>query len=286
MELAPDLITISRVSRTMCAASKTTTPVRFGIYEFDTRRCELRKQGLRIRLRHQASQLLSFLLKAPGRIRTREELRHQLWPATTFVNFDHSINKAVHELREALGDWATNPRFIETVVGQGYRFIPVVQRSRSESEPTGDRKIRSVAVLPFTSAATEAGAAFVSGQITSRVIDGLSKISTLRVLAYSTVRDVTSQNATPQQIGKQLGVGHVVFGELFWQGDDLLVHVELIDVADGSQIWGAQLRRKCESLIECAEQLAEGILEQLQPNLELPIPRAAPRARSSPRPLA
>jgi len=272
----------------MCAASKTTTPVRFGIYEFDTRRCELRKQGLRIRLRHQASQLLSFLLKAPGRIRTREELRHQLWPATTFVNFDHSINKAVHELREALGDWATNPRFIETVVGQGYRFIPVVRRSGSEWEPTGDRKIRSVAVLPFTSAATEAGAAFVSGQITSRVIDGLSKISALRVLAYSTVRDVTLQNATPQQIGKQLGVRQVVIGELYWQSDDLLVHAELIDVADGTQIWGAQLHQKCESLIECAADLAGEILRQLQPNLDSreTTPRARPRARSSPRPLA
>src|SRR6266568_6416711 len=110
-------------------SSKATSPMRFGTYEFDTRSCELRRQGLRIRLRHQASKLLSFLLKAPGKIRTREELRHQLWPATTFVNFDHSINKAVHELREALGDWATSPRFIETVVGQGYRFIPVLQRS-------------------------------------------------------------------------------------------------------------------------------------------------------------
>src|SRR6266851_7879130 len=123
-----------------------TPPARFGIFEFDTRTGELRRQGVRVRLCHQASQLLSFLLKAPGRIRTREELRRQLWPATTFVNFDHSINKAVYELREALGDWATSPRFIETVVGQGYRFLPVLQHRRSASKSAAARKIKSVAV--------------------------------------------------------------------------------------------------------------------------------------------
>jgi len=278
--------------------SRVTPPTRFGIFEFDTRTGELRRQGVRVRLCHQASQLLSFLLKAPGRIRTREELRQQLWPATTFVNFDHSINKAVHELREALGDWAISPRFIETVVGQGYRFIPMVQHPRSVSKPTAARKMRSVAVLPFTSAAGEAGAPFVSGQITSRVIDGLAKISALRVLAYSTVKHVTSEHANPQRIGKDLGVRGLIFGELFWQSTDLLLHVELIDVADGSQIWGAQLRQKCDSLIECAEQLAREILRQLQPILEprhpavrgrssaarrlVPTPRAARRGRSFP----
>src|SRR6266550_7038926 len=143
----------------MCAAkpSSPTPPARFGIFEFDTRTCELRRQGLRVRLCHQASQLLSFLLKAPGRIRTREELRHQLWSATTFVNFDHSINKAVHELREALGDWATSPRFIETVVGQGYRFIPDVRQPGLASRTVIEPRTGSLAVLPFAAVNAEAG---------------------------------------------------------------------------------------------------------------------------------
>ncbi|PYQ49731.1 MAG: hypothetical protein DMF59_12760, partial [Acidobacteria bacterium] len=242
------------------------SPVRFGVFEFDRRTGELRRQGVRVRLCHQASQLLSFLLKTPGKIRTREELRHQLWSVTTFVNFDQSINKAIHELREALDDWATNPRFIETVVGQGYRFIPVVQQ---RSKTPIDARKRSVAVLPFNADRDEAGGALVSSQITARLIDALSKVSRLRVLAYSTVKNVTLQNVTPQQIGKQLAVREVVVGELVWQGDDLLVHVELIDVADGTQVWGAQLQQRCASLIECAAELAHGILQQLQPILEL-----------------
>ena len=281
--------------------SRVMPPARFGIFEFDTRSGELRRHGVRIRLCHQASQLLSFLLKAPGKIRTREELRQQLWPATTFVNFDHSINKAVYELREALGDWATSPRFIETVVGQGYRFLPVLQHPRLISKSAAARKIKSVAVLPFATEGSAAGAAFVGGQIASRVTDGLAKISGLRVLAYSTVKHVTSQQANPQRIGKQLDVRGVIFGELVWQNSDLLVHVELIDVADGSQLWGAQLQQACESLIECAENLSEQILQQLEPVLDprraalraqsvtsqpargvLATPRVARRARSSP----
>jgi DNA-binding winged helix-turn-helix (wHTH) protein len=255
------------------------SPIRFGVFEFDRRTGELRKQGVRIRLCRHASQLLSFLLKTPGKIRTREELRQQLWSETTFVNFDQSINKAVHELREALGDWATRPRFIETIVGQGYRFIPVVQ-SRSASKMPVDARAGSVAVLPFIADDREPGGVFVSSQIAARLIDALSRMPRLRVLAYGTVKNVTLKDASPQQLGKQLGVRQVVVGELVWQNDDLLVHVELIDVADGAQMWGTQLQQRCPSLIECAAEMARQILQQLQPRLESLTLRAEPRARS------
>ena len=128
--------------------------------------------------------------------------------------------------------------------------------------------MRSVAVLPFGSDAKEAGALFVTAQIVSRVIDGLARIPAMRVLAYSTVKHVRPQRVNPQRIGKELGVRGVISGELLWQSDDLLLHIELIDAADGTQIWGAHLRRRCESLIECAEQFAQEILRQLHPVLD------------------
>ena len=131
---------------------------------------------------------------------------------------------------------------------------------------------------PYSQAIQAGNMLFISGQIASRVTDGLAKISALRVLAYSTVKHVTSENANPQRIGKRLGVDGVIFGELFWQGTDLLLHVELIDMADGSQMWGAQLQQKCESMIECAEQLAQEILQQLQPILDRQRPEV--RAKS------
>ena len=244
--------------------ASTSSPVRFGVFELDTRSGELRKQGLRVRLCHQASQLLLFLLQAPGTVRTREELRNQLWPATTFVNFDQSINKTVHELREALGDVASSPRFVETIAGQGYRFIPIPQHSAPASRSRTSRKMKSLAVLPLVTQDVEPDIVFTGGQITSLLIDALSRMSGVHVLAQSTVKSYTSQHASPQQIGKDLNVRGVILGELVRHGNDFLLHVELIDVADGTQIWGTQLKQNCQPLIDCAVQLAREILQQLQ----------------------
>src|SRR5258705_13032210 len=89
--------------------------LRFGIFEADLRTGELRKRGARIRLQEQPFQLLALLLARPGELVTRNELRGGLWAADTFVDFDHGLNKAINKIREALGDSAENPRFIETV---------------------------------------------------------------------------------------------------------------------------------------------------------------------------
>src|SRR5438046_10069353 len=100
--------------------------VRFGIFEVDLAAGELRKSGVRVRLQEQPFQVLAYLLQHPGEIVTREELRQKLWPADTFVDFDHSLNTAVNKLRETLGDSSSAPRFIETLPRRGYRFIAAV----------------------------------------------------------------------------------------------------------------------------------------------------------------
>jgi TolB-like protein/DNA-binding winged helix-turn-helix (wHTH) protein/Tfp pilus assembly protein PilF len=96
--------------------------LRFGVFEVDVRTGELTRQGRRVRLQEQPFRLLVMLLERPGDLVTRDELRGQLWPQTT-VDFDHGLNKAVSKLRDALGDSAENPRFIETVARRGYRFL-------------------------------------------------------------------------------------------------------------------------------------------------------------------
>lgn len=101
---------------------------RFGLYELDSATGELRKDGRpRLRLQGQPLEVLLCLLGRPGNVVTREELRSQLWPADTFVDYDHSLNTAVNKLREALNDSAENPRFIQTIPRRGYRFIASVQ---------------------------------------------------------------------------------------------------------------------------------------------------------------
>lgn len=101
--------------------------VRFGVFEVELASGELRKNGTRIRLQEQPFQVLALLLERPGEMVTREDLRSKLWPGDTFVDFDHGLNTAVNKLREALGDAASNPRFVQTVARRGYRFIAPVQ---------------------------------------------------------------------------------------------------------------------------------------------------------------
>jgi len=100
---------------------------RFGVFELDLAAGELRKNGAKLRLQEQPFQVLALLLERAGDVVTREELRQKLWPADTFVDFDHSLNTAVNKLREAFGDSAAGPRYIETLARRGYRFIAPVQ---------------------------------------------------------------------------------------------------------------------------------------------------------------
>jgi DNA-binding winged helix-turn-helix (wHTH) protein len=95
----------------------------FGVFEVDLRACELRKQGVRVKLQDQPFQVLTLLLKRPGEVISREELRSQLWGSDTFIDFDNGLNTLINKLREALGDSADSPRFIETLPRRGYRFI-------------------------------------------------------------------------------------------------------------------------------------------------------------------
>jgi len=110
----------------MSSAAPSAHTVRFGLFEVDVQAGELRKRGVKIPLQGIPVQILSILLESPGRTVTREELRTRLWPADTFVDFDHSLHNAIARLREALGESANNPHFIETLPRRGYRFIGTI----------------------------------------------------------------------------------------------------------------------------------------------------------------
>jgi len=101
---------------------------RFGVFEADSATGELRRQGVRVKLHAQPFQLLFLLLERPGEMLTREEICRELWPDGIFVDYEHGVNSAVNRLREALGDKAANPRFIETLARRGYRFLATVER--------------------------------------------------------------------------------------------------------------------------------------------------------------
>ena len=101
---------------------------RFGAFEADAATGELRRQGIRIKLNAQPFQVLLMLLERSGDLLTREEISRNLWPDGTFVDYEHGVNSAVNRIREALGDTAANPRFVETLARRGYRFVAPVER--------------------------------------------------------------------------------------------------------------------------------------------------------------
>jgi cholera toxin transcriptional activator len=107
---------------------RTAARYRFGVFEVNATTGELRRQGVRVKLNSQPFQVLLMLLEHPGVILSREEITQDLWPEGTFVDFDHGVNSAVNRIREALGDKASNPRFVETLARRGYRFVAPVEK--------------------------------------------------------------------------------------------------------------------------------------------------------------
>ena len=115
--------------------TRTKRMIRFGDFEVDLAAGELLRNGRKVKLREQPFQILAMLLERPGEVVTREEVQQRLWPGDTYVDFDNSLNTAVNRLREALGDSASHPRFVETLPRRGYRFIAPVEGSSGTVQP-------------------------------------------------------------------------------------------------------------------------------------------------------
>src|SRR5436190_122386 len=145
------MLHLERSRRAMGQSAEQHRILYFGSFEVDAVACELRRQGLKIRLQDQPFRLLVLLLDHPGEVVTREKVRETLWPADTHVDFDHSLNTAVRKLREALGDSAEAPRYVETIARRGYRFIaPVAPLPTVHVAPSAD----SAVTPPLLGAAT------------------------------------------------------------------------------------------------------------------------------------
>ena len=135
----------------MRATSKTESSLRFDVFELDIRSGELRKDGRKLRLQGQPLQVLAVLLRRRGELVTREELRAEIWPVDTFVDFDHSLHNAIARIREALGDSADAPRYIETLPRRGYRYIGPLedfQRPRLAAKTGDHHSTPPVALVP------------------------------------------------------------------------------------------------------------------------------------------
>lgn len=184
---------------TMSPSSQVPRVFRFGVFEVDPREGQLRKSGLRIKLQDQPFQVLVMLLERPGEIVTREELQSRLWPADTFVDFDHSLNSAIKKLREALGDRPENPRFIETLHRRGYRFVAPVETQNSAGLGT--------TVLP--SGTPSAGAFPANVSVAPRSYGRKAKILASALIAVIALFVILSLSSVRQGLLGRSGQHHI-----------------------------------------------------------------------------
>ena len=194
--------------------------VRFSTFELDVRAGELRKRGAKIKLQDQPLRILEMLLAHPGQLVTREELRSRLWPSDTFVDFDHGLNKAINKLREALGDSAESPRFVETIPRRGYRLI---------STPGKDSgRIESLAVLPLEDLSHDPAQEYFADGLTEALITSLAQISALRVTSRTTAMTYKGAHKSVPEIARELGVDGVVEGTVLRSEGRVRISAQLI----------------------------------------------------------
>ena len=156
--------------------------VRFGDFEVDLRSGELRKRGMRIALQGRALQVLEVLLGSPGELVTRETLRQKLWGGETFVDFETGLNAAVRRLREALGDAAGVPRFVETLPRRGYRFIMPLQGARQSPAVQSSASPLRLAVLPFVNLTGDAGRDYLADGLAEETTVTLARVDPVGIV--------------------------------------------------------------------------------------------------------
>src|SRR5947208_992798 len=226
--------------------------VRFGAFELDEDAGELRREGTKVRLQEQPLQILQILLEQPGKIITREELRKRIWQSDTFVDFDHGINNAIKRLREALGDTAETPRYIETLPRRGYRFIGAI----NEFTGSGVQTIRSIAVLPFVNLSADPENEFFCDGTTEEIISALSQIQDLHVVARNSVFAFKGKHVDVRIVGQQLNVQTILEGSIRRSGDHLRVTAQLVNASDGYHLWSEKYDREMKDMFGIQEKIA------------------------------
>jgi TolB-like protein/Tfp pilus assembly protein PilF len=234
--------------------------IRFGAFELEENSGELRRDGSKIRLQEQPLQVLQILLQEPGKVITREELRQKIWPSDTFVDFDHGINNAIKRLREALGDTAETPRYIETVPRRGYRFIGSVDAVSER----GARTIRSVAVLPLENLSGDPEQEYFADGLTEALITSLAKIGALRVVSRTTAMQYKRARKPLPQIAAELQVDGIVEGTVLRSGTRVRISAQLIDARGDSHIWAESYERDLRDILALHSDLARAIAGQIQ----------------------
>lgn len=233
--------------------------IRFGAFELDLRAGELRKQGTKVRLQDQPFQVLQALLKQPGQVVTREELQQQIWPADTFVDFDHGLNNAIKRLRETLSDHAETPRYIETIPRRGYRFIGHIERDIA--------RFLSLAVLPLENLSHDPEQEYFAEGLTEALTTTLAKIGDLRVVSRTSALLYKGARKSLREIAQELEVDAVVEGTVLRVGRRVRITAQLIDARGETHLWAESYERDLRNVLALQADVARAIAREVEVKL-------------------
>ena len=271
----------------------------FHDFELDLTSGELHKDGQKVPLPPKAFEVLRSLVERPGEVVTREDLRARLWTADTFVEFDDSLNHAVKKLRQALGDSAENPEFIETLPRHGYRFIastdgdnttevaakpkrpflvPVLVSAlallalvvalfaydvggwrRRLSGHPVDAAIRSLAVLPLSNLTGDPQQDYFADGMTDALITDLAKIRAVKVISRTSVMQFKDVKKPLPEIAQALGVDGILEGSVQRSGGRVRITAQLIRAATDTHIWAESYERDTRDVLTLQAEVAQAV---------------------------
>jgi len=228
----------------------------FGSFELDVASGELFKEGRKIALPPKALEVLKALLERSGEVVTREELRARLWAANTFVEFDDSLNHAVKNLRQALGDSA---ELIETLPRYGYRLV-ASKASTTELEP----KIRSLAVLPLANLSDDPQQEYFADGMTDALITFVSTIRAVKVISRTSVMQYKGVKRPLPQIARELRVDGVLEGTVQRSEGHVRITVQLIHATTDTHLWAGSYERDFRDMLTLQGEVARVVAREIK----------------------
>ena len=253
----------------------------FGPFQLNPARRLLLREGQPVSLTAKAFDTLLVLIENRDRVVDKDELFKSVWP-DTFVG-EATLAQNIFKVRKTLGQDPDGHPYIVTIPKRGYRFVGRVSRledqpvnvegkrpaeaalSISDEETASESQVKSLAVMPLDNLSDDPNAEYLSDGITENTINKLSQLHDLRVAARSTVFRYKGKNFDPRKVGRDLSVNYVMVGRVSLMGDQLIVKAELVDVANGWQLWGdKQYVHKLSDIFEFEEEIATHISEELR----------------------
>lgn len=207
--------------------------LRFGAFELDPSKGELRQRGDLVKLAAQPLKVLALLVRRAGEVVTRQEIREHVWTVDTFVDFEQGLNFCIRQVREALGDTADAPRFIETLPRRGYRFLLPV--TAAETEPSN--RVTRLIVLPFTMLRPDPETEFLAFSLPDALTASLAGFESLVVRSTSAALRFVGTAADPKYVASEADVDIVVTGTLLRAGGEVRVTTQVTNASTGAVVW-------------------------------------------------